>query len=121
MRNKLGLLDDDVEAIVAILSKQSNIEKAYIFGSRAKGNFKNGSDVDIALKGNQVDFDTVSQVSYWLNEETSMPYKFDVLNYHTITEPDLKDHIDRVGIELYSQWEQYNVAELIKKKHSFHR
>jgi predicted nucleotidyltransferase len=79
------------------------VERAYIFGSRAKGNFKNGSDVDLALKGDKLDFDTLSKISYFLNEETNMPYKFDVLNYHAVKEPDLLIHIDRVGIEVFRQ------------------
>ncbi len=103
MKNKFGLLDADVEAISGVLSNHPKVEKAYIFGSRAKGNFKNGSDVDIALKGDKMDFDTVSQISYLLNEETNMPYKFDVLNYNAVKEPDLLVHIDRVGIEVYSR------------------
>jgi predicted nucleotidyltransferase len=101
MTNKFGLLASDIETIISVLSKQPKVENACIFGSRAKGNFKKGSDVDIALKGTGLDFDTLSQISYWLNEETEMPYKFDVLNYYSITEPALKEHIDRMGIEFY--------------------
>jgi predicted nucleotidyltransferase len=103
MKNKFGLLDTDLDAIVSLLSNHAKVERAYIFGSRAKGNFKNGSDVDLALKGDKLDFDTVSQISYFLNEETNMPYKFDVLNYHTVKERDLLKHIDRVGIEVFRQ------------------
>jgi len=103
MKNRFGLLDADVETIVNVLSNHPKVENAYIFGSRAKGNFKNGSDVDLAVKGSNLDFDTISQISYFLNEETNMPYKFDVLNYHSITEPDLLVHIDRVGIEVYKR------------------
>ena len=103
MNNKFGLLDSDVEAIVSVLSNHAKVERAYIFGSRAKGDFKNGSDLDLALKGDEMDFDTVSQVSYLLNEETNMPYKFDVLNYHSTKEPDLIKHIDRVDIEIYQR------------------
>lgn len=103
MLNKFGLLDSDLEAILRILKDHSTVEKAYIFGSRAKGNYKNGSDVDLALKGSELDFDTISQISYLLNEETNMPYKFDVLNYHTIQEPDLVVHIDRVGVEVFQR------------------
>ena len=103
MKNKFGLLDADVEAIVSVLRNHTNVEQAYIFGSRAKGNFKKGSDVDLALKGEKLDFDTVSQISYLLNEETNMPYKFDVLNYHTIKEPDLLLHIDRVEVQVYKR------------------
>ena len=101
MKHNFGLLNSDIENIILILNKQTKIENAFIFGSRAKGNFKNGSDVDIALKGTELDFDTVSQISYLLNEETNMPYKFDVLDYNKINEPQLKEHIDRVGIEFY--------------------
>lgn len=113
MKNKFGLFDADMDTIISVLSQQPKVEKAYLFGSRAKGNFKNGSDIDLALKGADLDFNTLSQISYQLNEETTMPYKFDVLNYHTIKEPDLKDHIDRVGIELYSRWKEYKFSELL--------
>jgi uncharacterized protein len=103
MMNEFGLLEADMRAIVFVLKKYPKVDKAYLFGSRAKGNFKNGSDIDLALQGFELNFDTLSQISYEFNEETTMPYKFDVLNYHTIQEPDLKDHIDRVGIEVYSR------------------
>jgi len=103
MKNKFGLLDSDIEAIIQLLSKHSKVECAYIFGSRAKGNFKNGSDVDIALKGTDLDFYTLSQISYFLNEETNMPYKFDVLIYENLREPKLKEHIDRAGVEFYNR------------------
>ncbi len=103
MNNKFGLLEADVAAILSVLSSHAKVERAYIFGSRAKGNYRTGSDVDLALKGENLDFDTVSQISYLLNEETNMPYKFDVLNYHSIKEPALLEHIDRVGVEVYQQ------------------
>ena len=101
MKNNFGLRDTDLITIKGILTKYPQIQHALIFGSRAKGNYKTGSDVDIALKG-ILDFNVLSQISYFLNEETSMPYKFDILIYETIQEPALKDHIDRVGVEFYS-------------------
>jgi predicted nucleotidyltransferase len=103
MKTKFGLLSADVETILQTLCKYPSVERAYIFGSRAKGNFRNGSDVDIALKGSALDFDTLSQISYWLNEETTMPYQFDLVRYETIKEEAFKAHIDRVGIEFYSK------------------
>lgn len=72
-----------------------------IFGSRAKGNYKPGSDVDIALRGENITLNTVNKISFALNEESNMPYQFDVLNYHSIREPALCEHIDRVGIVCY--------------------
>ena len=103
MDKKFGLNEKDLQQIITIVSSQQNVEEAIIFGSRAKGNYKNGSDVDIALKGKELDFKTISLISYLLNEETNMPYKFDLLNYHTITNTDLINHIDRTGIIFYKK------------------
>ena len=102
---RLGLLKGDIECIVAALRKEDVIEEAVIFGSRAKGNFTNGSDVDIALKGNGITHETINSISEQLNEETLMSYRFDVLNYHTIRNNDLIAHIDRLGITVYKKSE----------------
>ena len=98
--NNFGLQDSDIKSIVEILLKNPLINEAYIFGSRAKGNFKKGSDVDIAVKGRDISTDLISKMSYTLNEETLMPYKFDVIDYNSIVNKDLKDHIDRIGIKI---------------------
>jgi len=103
MKNKFGLLDSDLDEIQGVLQNQPKVEKAWIFGSRAKGSYKTGSDVDIALIGTDLDFETISQISYLLNEETNMPYKFDVVNVETLNEPALKDHIRRIGISFYEK------------------
>lgn len=96
-----GLRDDDINAIREIFQKFPEVEMALIFGSRATGNFKNGSDVDIALKGVAVNYNTALNISSALNEETLMPYHFDVLNYNTIQNQDLRSHIDRMGKLIY--------------------
>jgi predicted nucleotidyltransferase len=99
-----GLRNEDLNSIIAIIAKYEEVEKAYIFGSRAKGNYKNGSDVDIALKGENIPFNTINNISYELNEETIMPYHFDVLNYHTLNNQELISHIDRVGKCFYEKF-----------------
>jgi uncharacterized protein len=103
MNKKFGLLKSDLDAIRIELQNHSTVESAYIFGSRAKGNFKNGSDVDIALKGAGLNFEIINQISYYLNEETNMPYKFDVLDYNSLQKKELKEHIDSVGIKIYNK------------------
>ena len=97
---QFGLRQSDLESIIEVLLKFDNIGEAIIFGSRAKGNYRQGSDVDIALKGN-IDFKTITRVSYLLNQESLMPYKFDIINYARIHHQDLKHHIDRVGISIH--------------------
>lgn len=98
-----GLKQGDLESIIAIIQQQAEVEEALIFGSRAKGNYKNGSDIDIALKGADVNNTTTGIISYLLNEETQMPYHFDILNYHTIANKDLVKHIDRAGMRFYKK------------------
>lgn len=96
-----GLRDDDINAIREIIQKFPEVELALIFGSRAIGNYKQGSDVDIALKGIAVNYNTALTISSTLNEETLMPYRFDVLNYNTVQNQDLRSHIDRVDKIIY--------------------
>ena len=102
MRNT-GLTENDLQEIISILKQFPEIEQALIFGSRAKGNYKNGSDVDLALKGSELTFATATRISYLLNEETRMPYTFDIVQFETITSPELIKHIDRVGICIYPE------------------
>lgn len=98
--NNTKLTSLDIKALKEVIGGFSEIEKAFLFGSRAKGISENGSDVDIALKGDDVTFETTRKVSFILNEETNMPYHFDVVNFHAIKNQDLIKHIERVGIDL---------------------
>lgn len=103
MNNSFGLDQSDLINIISILKKEINVEKAFIFGSRAKGNNRTGSDVDIALQGKNLNRDSITQISYILNEETMMPYNFDVLNYNTINNKELLAHINYAGKLIYSK------------------
>ena len=103
MDNLYGLKNSDIEKITEELSKEVEVELAILFGSRAKGNFKPGSDVDIVLKGEKLNQKNVSNVSFTLNEDSLMPYKFDILNFTDITNKELLEHINRVGIIFYKR------------------
>jgi uncharacterized protein len=96
-----GLKDSDLQQIVDSFGRFDEITEVVLFGSRAKGNYKTGSDIDLAIKGANISHQTVAQLYDWLNEELPLPYFFDVLHYETIDEPKLKEHIDRVGIVLF--------------------
>lgn len=95
-----GLKDSDVKLIRSTLKKHPNITEAILFGSRAKGTERPGSDVDIALKGENLQ-ETVLQVSLFLNQESLLPYEFDIIDYHAIDNQELIDHIKRVGKSIY--------------------
>lgn len=92
-----GLRESDLEYIVNVISRFDEIEKASIFGSRAKGNYKPGSDIDIAIYGENISFDILSKLNSILEEKSPMPYFFDIVDYSHLKHRELKEHIDRVG------------------------
>lgn len=97
-----GLTDAELNIILEILKKFSEIEEVILFGSRAMGRQKKGSDIDLALKGTGVE-SVLSEISFALNSESPLPYYFDVIDYESIHVDGLKDHIDRVGKVLYQK------------------
>lgn len=96
-----GLNKIDCLFIKEALSHYPEIEQAIIFGSRAKGNYKAGSDIDIALKGKKITDNTVFKLSDELEEQLPLPYFFDLIIYSSITNLELSQHIDRVGKKIY--------------------
>ena len=66
-----------------LLQEIPYLKMLILFGSRAKGNYKVGSDVDLALKGESVTHSTVFQLADLLNETYPLPYFFDILDYNT--------------------------------------
>ncbi|WP_372997461.1 nucleotidyltransferase domain-containing protein [Lutispora sp.] len=96
-----GLSELDIEYIVGVIAKFREIKKAVVFGSRAKGNYKAGSDVDIAIYGDDITFDTISSLHSLLEDESPLPYFFDIVDYTHLDHNELREHIDRVGIVIY--------------------
>ncbi len=103
MKNKFGLLETDMQILKQAFSQITQIQQAFIFGSRAKGNYKNGSDIDIALKGD-MEQKQLKKLHFQLNEESPLPYKIDLIHYETLQENALKEHIDRLGVLIYTKW-----------------
>lgn len=100
---KYGLRKEDLDYIITNIEKYSEIDKAILFGSRVMGNYKNGSDIDIAIIGDDITFDTVASLHYKLEEEGPMPYFIDIIDYTHLNHKDLKNHIDRVGAVIYEK------------------
>lgn len=98
-----GLEQREWATIADACSQFPEIEQVVLYGSRARGNFRRGSDIDLALKGPAVNPDTVMGLHDELNEETLLPYFFDVVNYGTITNPEFAAEIDRVGLVIYEK------------------
>jgi predicted nucleotidyltransferase len=91
----IGLSEKHMAMIVDVLA-EAGISRALVFGSRAKGNWRDNSDVDIAIFGNAVNLGALGVEL----DELPTPYKFDVVDYESIGNPALRKHIDRVGVEI---------------------
>jgi predicted nucleotidyltransferase len=91
-----GLDDKTINKIEGCLKQHPKIEKAILYGSRAKGNYRNGSDIDLVLKGAKLKFEDLAQLENNI-DDLLLPYKFDISIYHHINNPDLLEHIERVG------------------------
>lgn len=98
-----GLLDRDIKYILQILSKYSEINEAIIFGSRALGNYKKGSDIDLVVKGELLNNRILYAIMDDLNENYPLPYYFDVLIYQDINSDMLIDHIKEFGKIIYQK------------------
>ena len=94
-----GIKEKDWVSILSIIKKSEKIEHVILYGSRAKGNFKYNSDIDLVLVGQEISFLELANIENEL-DDLLLPYKIDLSLYHTIDNPDLIAHIDRVGIEL---------------------
>ena len=97
-----GLKDFHIKKIQAVFANYKCIEKAMLYGSRAKGNYQNGSDIDITLVGENLDLSTLFKIENEI-DDLLLPYKTDISIFHQIENPDLVDHINRVGKVIYEK------------------
>jgi predicted nucleotidyltransferase len=99
-----GLNNSDIKQIQSVLNLHQEIEKAILFGSRAKGNYKPASDIDLTLVGDDLTLTIQQKIENEL-DDLLLPYKFDISIHHSITSNELLHHIERVG-KLFFQKEQ---------------
>ena len=97
---KFGLKQATIDKINSVFRMHPEIEKVVIYGSRAKGNYRPGSDIDITLFGENVTRDTLSKLD-WEIDDLNTPYLFDISIYTKLNAPSLKEHIDRIGQVFY--------------------
>ncbi len=97
-----GLTDGTVAQIRDALARFPEVEKAILYGSRAKGNYKPGSDIDLTLLGADVTQKILGQIQGDL-DDGQLPYRFDASIFSQITNADLLDHIRRVGVVFYER------------------
>lgn len=107
MSARFGLQESVIQQICAVLAKYPQVQKAVLYGSRAKGTYKNGSDIDLTLVGGE---DLSLHVLYRIADELDdllLPYTFDLSIFSHISDPDVVEHIRRVGVTFYERAEAH--------------
>ena len=97
---KYGLKNSVIAHLQDIFSAFGEVETVVLYGSRAKGNYKQGSDIDLTFKGSQLNLSLLNKIALRL-DDLYLPYTFDLSIYQQIDNMDLVAHIDRVGIVFY--------------------
>lgn len=99
---KYGLTTETIDKICGVFKKYSQIDKVILYGSRAKGNYKKGSDIDLTLYGDELSHKLLMDVLDDL-DELLLPYMIDLSVYDALENDKLKEHIDRVGVIFYTR------------------
>ena len=99
---EFGLPPATLDAVRHILAQVPAVQKAVIYGSRAKGTYRPGSDIDLTLFGDLLDLDILGQIAKRL-EESPIPYQVDLSIFKLIDHAALRDHIERVGQVFYQR------------------
>ena len=101
-RRQAGLTPAMIDAVETIIAADARVRKVILFGSRAKGSWREGSDIDLAVYGDGLGR---SDAARWTDdlEEALFPWSVDVVVVDHEVDPDLRAHIDRVGRVIFSQ------------------
>ncbi|MBQ3768683.1 MAG: nucleotidyltransferase domain-containing protein [Prevotella sp.] len=97
---KFGLSDTVIKELQDVFRRYANIEKVLIFGSRSKGNYRAGSDIDLAVIGKDIDYNQLLNILCEI-DDLELLYSVDLLDYQKKKGTPIGDHIDRVGQVFY--------------------
>ena len=98
---KFGLSDTVIKELQDLFRRHANIEKVLIFGSRSKGNYRAGSDIDLAVIGKDIDYNLLLSILCEI-DDLDLLYTVDLLDYQKKKGTPIGDHIDRVGQVFYA-------------------
>ena len=107
---RYGLPDTTIKKIYSVLARYPQVEQAILYGSRARGNYKNGSDIDLTLKGDDDLTLTVLRRVMEDIDDLLLPYMFDLSIFHQISDAEVIEHIQRVGTVFYQRSNQKKIS-----------
>lgn len=97
--SKVGLKPHQFQLILDTVNRQKSVKHAWLFGSRALGTHTDSSDVDIALEGREISIQVLADMLEVL-EQSSLPYKVDLVVKNKIVSQELLNHIEEHGLKL---------------------
>ena len=97
-------------------AKKYDVEKVLLFGSRARGDFKRTSDIDLAVSGG--DFD---RFALDVDEETTTLLMFDIIDLDREMQPELRESIEKEGVVLYEEKKFIPMADMDRSGSGFDR
>ena len=97
---KFGLSDTVIKELQDVFRRHANIKTVLIFGSRSMGNYRAGSDIDLAVIGNDIDYNQLLSILCEI-DDLELLYSVDLLDYQKKRGTPIGDHIDRVGQVFY--------------------
>jgi uncharacterized protein len=95
-----GLKPSTIARVNAVFAAHPKVEQVLVYGSRAKGNFRHGSDIDLTITGEDVTLFELMKIETEL-DDLLLPYKIDLSLLHKISDVDVREHIGRVGRVFY--------------------
>ena len=96
-----GIPEKSYQLILNSFKNCEQIERAAIYGSRAMGNYKKGSDIDLVVYGKRLNHNILLKLKTKLEQELPIPFYFDITHYESLPENDLKKHIDNYSKIIY--------------------
>jgi predicted nucleotidyltransferase len=109
---RFGLKESTIARINGVFATCPEVERVILYGSRAKGNFRQSSDIDLTLEGDAITAEQFSRIALEL-DDLLLPYTIDLSLKRQIDNPDLLAHIERVGVVFY---ERDDYDELVYRK-----
>jgi predicted nucleotidyltransferase len=102
MTTRFGLSEATIQKLCAVLAQYPQVEQAVLYGSRATGNYRNGSDIDLALFGDDLNLQTLCKIMNAI-DDLMLPYSVDLIVFERSGDPDLRAHIHQAGVVFYQR------------------
>jgi Nucleotidyltransferase domain. len=104
MTTRFGLSEAIIQRLCAVLAQYPQVEQAVLYGSRATGTYRNGSDIDLALFGDDLNLQTLCKIMNAI-DDLMLPHSVDLVIFGQVSDPDLKGAHSAAGVVFYQRME----------------